>query len=109
MPEKRPEYQRLLVTPDFERSLSAATADGSLEFSDEEFDGIMEALDVLDAAPADAPGQIRLHAMQVELRPWWSITPPRPPGTGIRVMVRSEQRDGAGVWIVGAVTRHYRF
>jgi hypothetical protein len=24
-------------------------------------------------------------------------------------MVRSEQRNGAGVWIVGAVTRHYRF
>ena len=109
MPEEQAEYQHLLVTPDFERSLSAETADGSLEFSDEEFDGIMEALDILDAAPVDAPGQLRLHAMKVELRPWWSITPPKPPGTGIRVMVRPEQRNGVGVWIIGHVTRHYRF
>jgi len=104
-----PAYKHLFVTPDFELSLASETTDGAFIFSDEEFDGVMDALDILDAAPTEAPGKIRLHAMQVDLKPWWSVTPPKPPGTGVRIMVRPEVRGGAGVWIVGPVTRHYRF
>jgi hypothetical protein len=101
------EYDHLIAIDDFDLSLLQPGDNDGYEFTDDELDGVDEALGILDQAPADVPGQLPLHPLQRHNRPWWSITPPRPTGTNVRILVRPEPR-GGGVWIVGAVTRHYK-
>lgn len=102
------DFQHLIATDDFSASLTHVGADGTNEFTDAEFEGVVGALTILDAAPDVMPGALRLHALKRERRPWWSITPRTPADTSVRVLVRPERRGGQGFWIIGPVTRHYR-
>ena len=104
----RRDFDHLLTTSEFGESLVRRRSDGDNEFSDAEVDGVLAALDVLDAAPTTMPGALNLHELKRERRPWWSITPPTPPGTAVRILVRPERLGNTGLWIIGPVTRHYR-
>jgi hypothetical protein len=107
MTEEGDTYEHLLVTEDFDLSLLATTPGGGYVLSEEEVEGVFDALDILDAAPSSLPGRVRLHPLQRERSPWWSITPPAPAGTAIRILVLPQTRDERGVWVIGPVTRHY--
>jgi hypothetical protein len=96
-------YRNLLVTREFRDSL------GSIDpgLTDAELDGVLSALDQLDANPAARTGTNRLHLLDRELQGWWSLTPTVPPDTLLRIVIRPEKINGQGVWRVGFLTRHY--
>ena|ERR1022692_508473 len=94
-------FVNLVVTEEFARSVGQL--DPALEV---ERLGILRALDELDANPALLRN--RLHALDRELRGWWSLTPPTPPGTLIRILIEPVRVGNSGLWRVGPVTRHYR-
>lgn len=102
MSDEAEEYENLLVTDEFEASLQ--TIDPAL--TDDELDGVLDAIDDLDAEPAKM--QNRLHVLDRELTGWWSLTPATPPDTLLRILLRPERRGGRGLWKLGPVTRHYK-
>jgi hypothetical protein len=95
-------FLHLLVTSEF--ALSLKQLDPPLEDRDRE--GILAALDELDAEPGRVRN--RLHALDRELAGWWSLTPPAPPGTLIRILVEPVRNPNSPLWRIGPVTRHYR-
>lgn len=103
------EFEHIVVTQSCLDSLNQRDDDSDYEFSLEELDGVEQALHILDDHPADLPGLLRLHPMTRQDRPWWSITPPHPAGTDMRLLLQpSRTATGRGVWILGPLTRHYR-
>ena len=95
------EYQNLILTEEFAASLRSA--DPAL--SEDDITGVLTALDDLDADPTNLRN--RLHRLDRELRDWWSVTPPAPAGTALRVLVKPERVGERGIWRVGPVTWHY--
>lgn len=102
MPNDSGDYENLVRTDEF--LISLRNLDPPLAAA--ELDGLLDALDDLDAAPGAA--QNRLHPLDRELVGWWSLTPATPPGTLLRILLWPELRGGRGVWKLGPVTRHYQ-
>jgi hypothetical protein len=97
------DYKNLAITDEFLASLAALDP----PLSPEDAAGVFDALDELDARPTDPRN--RLHALDRELTGWWSLTPPSPPGTALRVLVEPVRTAaGTGYWHVGPATWHYQ-
>lgn len=97
-------YRNLILTEEFGQSLLSPEP----PMTDEELDGVVDALDDLDANPAAITRSNRLHLLDRELDGWWSLTPENPPESLLRILMRPEQVNGQGAWRIGPVTRPYR-
>jgi hypothetical protein len=101
--DENDDYQNLVITDEFIASLAALDP----PLSSEEREGVLEALDQLETRPTDLRN--RLHVLDRELTGWWSLTPPSPAGTAVRVLVEPVRTAaGAAYWRVGPATWHYR-
>lgn len=95
------DYENLMVTDEFVASLDALDPAPS----DDDLEGIAQALDDLDAEPANVRN--RLHRLDRELAAWWSLSPPAPASQSLRILVRPERSAVGGFWRIGPVTWHY--
>lgn len=95
------EYTNLMVTEEFVTSLETLHPPAS----DDDIDGVLAALDELDAEPTNLRN--RLHRLDRELKDWWSLTPPAPANPALRILVRPERTATGGIWRIGPVTWHY--
>ncbi len=95
------DYENLMVTEEFTASVEATCP----ALTDDDLEGLVQALDDLDTAPANLRN--RLHRLDRELADWWSLTPPPPANPSLRIILRPERSAAGGFWRFGPVAWHY--